>query len=378
MNTSNSSIRVLLVGGGSGGHFYPLIAMAEALQALPERPALYYAGPEPYDAEALRALGIAFVRIPAGKRRRNRFTFLLNALDSVRTFFGFFVALLKLYLVYPDVVVSKGGYTSVPVVLAAAFLRIPIVVHESDSVMGRANKLGSRLARHTLVAYQELAERVKRPSVLLFGIPVRKVLLAPATGREAESLNIPPGRPVIFVIGGSQGAVRVNELILDSLDELLGSYTVIHQTGKGNFELVKLSAENLITKEEEKQYYLPAPFLDAGTLHDVYNASSLVISRAGSTSIYEIALHGKPSILIPISEEVSHDQRSNAYAYARTGAATVLEEKNLTDTLLRAEIDRIMQNVHVSEQMAQAAASFPIRESAEKIAHLVVQVAREH
>lgn len=376
MSTSPSHIRVLLVGGGTGGHFYPLISIAEALNKTPERPELYYAGPDPYDAEALKAEGVTYVRTLGGKTRRYRS--FLNFLDPFKTFFGFFVALVKLYFLYPDVVVSKGGYTSVPVVLAAAFLRIPIIVHESDSVMGRANKLGSRFARHTIVSYAEAESLLKGKSVLRFGIPIRSALLAPKTGNENATLNVDPNRPVIFVVGGSQGAERINALILDSLDELLTTFTVIHQTGEGNFELVKQSAETLIKNQDLKQYYLPTPFLDAGMLNDVYHLAHLVISRAGSTSIYEIALHGKPSILIPIPEDISHDQRSNAYAYARTGAASVLEEKNLNDSLLQAEIDRIMQNADLYNTMAQAATTFPVRESAEKIANLTTQVAREH
>lgn len=371
-----SSIRILLTGGGTGGHFYPLMSIAEVLRESPEHPELFYAGPEPYDKEALAALGVTFVRVPAGKTRRYRS--LRNILDSVTTFFGIITAFFRVYILYPDIVVSKGGYASVPVVLAAAFFRIPVIVHESDSVMGRANRIGSRLARHTIVSYAELEGTGKGKSVVRLGIPVRRALLREKTGQEGARLNVDPNRPILFVTGGSSGAERLNALVLDSLDELLTDFTVIHQTGTAHFELVKLSAEGLITKEELKPYYLPTPFLDAETLNEVYHLARLVISRAGSTSIYEIALHGKPSILIPIPEEVSHDQRSNAYAYARTGAAVVLEEKNLTDNLLRAEIDRIMQNAQIYDDMAHAASAFPVRDSAEKIATLIIQTAREH
>ncbi|HEU4677386.1 MAG TPA: glycosyltransferase, partial [Candidatus Paceibacterota bacterium] len=178
--------------------------------------------------------------------------------------------------------------------------------------------------------------------------------------------------------GGSQGAERVNQLILDSLDELLPDYTIVHQTGKANFEVTRLSAETLITNESLKAYYRPTPFLDAATLNDVYGTADIIVSRAGSTSIYEIALHGKPAILIPIPEEISHDQRSNAYAYARAGAAVVLEEANVSDALLRAEIDRIMQDKQLYDEMAADAREFALPDSALKISALVMEVAREH
>lgn len=373
--SDKTNIRVLLVGGGTGGHFYPLISIAEALNRTVERPSLYYAGPDPYDAEALRTEHIIFVRIPAGKIRR--YASIMNFLDSFKTVLGVISALIKLFIIYPDVIISKGGYTSVPVIMVGAFLRIPIVVHESDVVLGRANKMGSKVARYIITSYEETAASLAGREVLHFGIPIRKALMSPSPDAHTR-LNIDAHRPVIFVIGGSQGAERVNALILDSLDELLSDFTVIHQTGKGHYELCKASAESLITNEERKQYYLPTPFLDPETLNDVYHASHLVISRAGSTSIFEIALHGKPSILIPIPEEISHDQRSNAYAYARTGAATVLEEKNLSDSLLRAEIDRIMQDATLYKEMSDAALAFGTKDSAENIARVLINIAQEH
>lgn len=377
MDNGNKKLRILFVGGGTGGHFYPLIGIAEALRNAYEQAGLYYAGPNQYDAQALAEQGISFVRVPAGKRRR--YTSVLNFFDIFKTFFGVITAILKLYVVYPDVIMSKGGYTSVPVVLAGAFLRIPIVVHESDAVVGTANKLAGRFARTILVAYDEVTTPESlTPRLQKIGTPVRSVLLQGPSQNAIETLGVNPNRPIILVIGGSQGAERINSLILDSLDELLADFTIIHQTGASNYERCKNEAENFIPDIERRQHYHPYPFLDAEVLNDAYHLAHIVISRAGSNSIYEIALHGKPSILIPIPESISHDQRTNAYAYARTGGATVMEETNLTDTLLRAEIDRIMQNDELYATMAQSAQSFGNRDSATHIARLLIDTAENH
>jgi UDP-N-acetylglucosamine--N-acetylmuramyl-(pentapeptide) pyrophosphoryl-undecaprenol N-acetylglucosamine transferase len=372
---SERSFKILLVGGGTGGHFYPLIAIAEALRAVPDAPALYYAGPDMYDADALKASDISFVHIAAGKVRR--YASIRNFFDVFVSFFGLVSAVFKLYYIYPDAVMSKGGYTSVPVVLAAAFLRIPIVVHESDAVVGRANKLGGAFARYFVTAYEGVQIKNKVEQYLL-GIPVRHELLAPPRADAITELGIDPERPVLLVLGGSQGAERVNNLILDSLDELLRDFTVIHQTGVKHHTACVQTADKLIQDIHMRKHYHPMPTLAPAALNDAYHLAALVVARAGSGTIHETALYGKPAILIPIPGTVSHDQRTNAYAYARTGAASVIEEENLTDGLLRAEIDRIMLNQELYASMSAAAQGFARRDASENIAKLLMGIAYEH
>lgn len=368
--------KIVLVGGGTGGHFYPLIAIAEQFNRLNRRPELYYVGPDEYDPEALRNENIKFIQITSGKRRR--YSSFLNFFDFFRVCIGTGVALIKLFILYPDVIVSKGGYTSVPVILVAGFLRIPIIVHESDSVVGKANRLGLRFAKHVITSYEDVVLPHTKAKQHLLGVPVRQALLNPPTPNAISSLGIDPERPVILILGGSQGAERINAFILDSLDELLPDCTVIHQTGERHFENCVQSVEKLIPNPDLRKHYHPFPFFDSVMLNDAYHAASLVISRAGSGSIYEIALHGKPSILIPIPEDISHDQRSNAYAYARSGASLVMEEKNLSDSLLRAEIERIMQNDEVYNGMVASAKSFAKNSAAIEITTLITQVSIEH
>ncbi len=375
-----SEKRIICVGGGSGGHFYPLMAVVAELKNHAAHAGLplqtYYMGPDPYDQSALAALGVTFVSCPAGKQRR--YASVLNVLDLFKTGFGFIVALCKIFVIYPDVIMSKGGYTSVPVVLAAWFFNIPIVIHESDARPGKANVLAAKHARLIAVSYPDTLSTFPQSKTVLTGIPIRpELLVAPEPRGDSRPLS-ERDLPRLLILGGSQGAERINSLILESLDELLPRFTILHQTGTSHFDNVKRSAETLIADPSLRSRYSPVAFLNVGDLSRALHESTIVISRAGSGTIYEIAAHGKPSIIIPIPEEISHDQRSNAYAYARTGAAIVIEEENLEDSLLIAETDRIMGDPTLYASMGKAAAAFVEYHAAEKIATELITIMNEH
>lgn len=370
--------RIVLVGGGSGGHFYPLIAVAQKLyerNAQQERLDLVYMGPHPYSKETLDANGIRFVSCPAGKRRK--YASILNVFDFFKVFVGIFVALWKLYFLYPDVVFSKGSYTSVPVVIAAWLLRIPVVIHESDSKPGSANKLAARFARYIAISFDEVADYFPSSKLAKTGIPIRSELLVTPQDPFAE-LGLSSERPLLFVTGGSFGAERLNNLVLESLDELLPSFTILHQTGEEHAVGVGKTAATLIRDVDLLEHYFIKGTLTADEMNLALSAASLVISRAGSGTIFEIALKGKPAILIPIPEIVSHDQETNAYAYARKGAAVVIEEENFADGLLASEIHRIMSDPELYSQMSQKASAFSSTKAAEVIADAVLGIAHEH
>lgn len=368
-------MRIAFVGGGTGGHFYPLIAVAESLREVAPTAELYYFGPTPYNAELLAAHHITFVRCPAGKLRR--YFSLQNLVDLFRTVGGVATAWYQLFKIYPDVVFSKGGYTSVPILLMARFYRIPVVIHESDSKPGRANLLARRFARYIGIAYTSAAEYFPPEKTALVGIPIRKeVREVPADPFAA--LGLTRERPIIYVTGGSLGAMRINNLILNSLTALLPHYTIFHQTGPTEETSTIQTAQALVTDPALLQHYFVKGTLPASTVSALLAAASLVISRAGSTTLFEIALHGTPAIIIPIPEEVSHDQRTNAYTYARTGAATVLEEGNLTPYLLTSEIQSIMSDQARYTAMQQAATAFSRPDAALTIAQLLVSIGIEH
>lgn len=372
-------MRIVFVGSGTGGHFYPLMAIAEALRANDAQSGtnadLYFIGPEPYDADALAAQRITYVYCPAGKRRVYRS--FRNVIDLFKTAYGILVAFVKLLWLYPDAVMSKGGYTSVPVILAAWLLRIPIILHESDAVAGRANLFAARFATYIGIAHADAAEFFAKDKVALIGMPIRRSFFE--TSQDPYGvLGIPSDRPVLFVTGGSLGAERLNELVLTSLDELLPYYTLVHQAGAAHAERVAQTASSLVADPSLQARYFVLGRMTAEQMSAAQDAAALIVSRAGSGSIFEIALKGKPSILIPIPEDVSRDQRANAYAYARTGAATVMEERNLSDDLLVSEIRRILGDTAAYQSMQTAARNFTRADAADTLAGVLTNIAASH
>lgn len=377
-------MKIVFTGGGSGGHFYPLIAIAEAMNDLVRErrliePQLYYLGPEPFDQNALFDNGIAFVRIPAGKVRR--YFSLRNVSDLFLSFSGLIAAIAMLYRLYPDVVVSKGGYASVPVILAAKLLRIPIVIHESDSKPGRANLLAAKYATKIAITFDSAAALFPKSAqhkIARTGIPIRKALTRTEPEGARQYLDLEPGIPTVVILTGSLGAVRINEAVVSALPALLAFANVIHQTGEKNIKDIEALTQVILEKEAHKERYHPVGFLSELSLQRAAGVADLIISRAGSGTIAEIGLWKKPAILIPIPEAISHDQRSNAYAYARTGAAIVLEEGNLTPHLLASEAERIVHDKALSEKMRGAAAGFTDPDSAKLLAEAILGIALEH
>ena len=368
-------MKIGFVGGGTGGHFYPLMAVANELNKTDTKPRLFYFGPSPYNPESLEEYNIKYVSCPAGKLRLY-FSF-QNIIDIFRNFFGVFVAIWKLYVIYPDVIFSKGGYTSVPILTAAKILRIPVVIHESDAVPGRANIMAKKMARYIAISYDDTAEFFPEEKTALTGIPLRPELQKIPTDPFSD-LNIPNDKPLIYVTGGSLGADRLNNIITRSLTDLLPHYRIFHQTGPANLEAMRLTAQSLIGDSSLQENYYLEGSIPPESVSALIAASSLVITRAGSTTLFEIAHHGKPSIVIPIPEDISRDQRSNAYAFARTGGATVIEEKNLTPHLLSQEIYNIISNPIRAGEMAAATKEFFIPDAAAKISGILISIGVEH
>ncbi len=377
-------MKIVFAGGGTGGHFYPLIAVAEEVRAIARErrlvaPKLYYMAPTAFDTEALFENEIAFIGVPAGKWRR--YFSLQNYLDIFVTLGGIISAWTTLLSLYPDVVFSKGGYASVPVTIAARLLGIPVVIHESDVQPGRANLLAASFAYRIAVAFDQTAAFFPakvRGKIARTGIPIRSAVKHPVAEGAREELGLDPGLPVVFVIGGSSGAQTINETVLSSLPELVEVANVIHQTGRDLHAGVEGAAKVILEKSAHAARYKAFPFLNSLSMRRAAGAADLVVSRAGMTAVAEIAIWGKPAILIPIPEGVSHDQRTNAYAYAKTGAASVLEEQNLSPHVLVSEVRRILGDATVRSAMTQASASFANTEAGRIIAEELVALGLSH
>ncbi len=377
-------IKIVFTGGGTGGHFYPIIAVAqEVLKIVEERrliaPELYYISTDPYDEKLLYENEIIFRKAPAGKLRR--YASAQNATDPFKTFFGTIKALVMLFSIYPDVVFSKGSYVSVPTVMAARILGIPVVIHDSDAIPGRANLWASKFATRIAISYPQAIEHFSKKihdRVALVGNPVRREILHLEKEGTHAFLGFTDDIPTLLILGGSQGAEHINSVVLDALPDLLMKYQIVHQTGKANEQDVAGTASVMLEKHPYKHRYKPFGYLDNLAMRMSAGAADLIISRAGSGGIFEIASWGKPAILIPIREAVSRDQRKNAYAVARMNAALVLEEENLTPHVLTSEIDRLFSLPDTLKQMAENITQLYRPDAARKVAEQLVAIAQKH
>lgn len=375
---------IVFTGGGTGGHFYPIIAIAEAINDLVREkklvpPKLYYLAPNSFDQNALFENSITHIKISAGKIRR--YSSFRNVTDFFFTIMGTIAALFTLFRLYPDVVVSKGGYGSVPTILAAHLLRIPIIVHESDSKPGRANLLAAKFAEKIAISFESAAAyfpKEAQDKIARTGIPIRKALSTIDAEGAEQYLGLEKGLPTILILGGSQGAMKINEVVLSSLTELVPLANIIHQTGRAHIKDVEAIARVVLSKSPEATRYHPIDYLSQTSLQRAAAVTNLVVSRAGANSIAEISLWGRPAILIPIPESVSHDQRSNAYSYAHTGAAIVLEEQNLTPHLFVSEIKRVMNDAELEKRMGASAAGFTDPDAARVLAEEVLAIGLSH
>ncbi len=374
-------IKIVFTGGGSGGHFYPIIAVAQQIDRVVEekkllRPKMYYFGPKPFDERALLELDIEHRYSSAGKLRN--YPSIWNYIDMIKTLWGGFLALMQLFIIYPDVVFSKGGYAAFPTVLAARILRIPVVVHESDAVMGRTNAWTAKFAYSVAISYPSVAEEIEHDRVAHTGHPTREELFRPVKEGVFEYLNLREDIPVILVLGGSQGAQVINNTLVDALAELLPHYQIIHQAGEKHVDEVKARTSVLLQDLPDKNNYRVFGLLNPLALRMSYGAADLVISRAGSGGIFETAAMGKPSIIIPIPKDISRDQTKNAFSYARSGAAIVIEQNNLTPHLLSTEIQRLFSNKEEMQRMAESAKSFARPDAAKTIANELISIGIEH
>ena len=375
---------IAFTGGGTGGHFYPIIAIAEAMRDLVREkrlvePKLYYLAPTAFDEKALFENGITYIKIPAGKVRRY-FSF-QNITDMFVTLAGTLKAVFTLFRLYPDVVMGKGGYGSIPTILAARMLGIPVVIHESDAKPGRASLLAAKFAVKIAVSYDSAAALFPanvQNKIARTGIPIRKALMRTEAEGARQYLGLEHGIPTVLILGGSQGAVNINEIIISALPDLVEFANIIHQTGQANFKNIQAISQVVLTKNPHTDRYHPINYMNEMSLQRSAGVADIVVSRAGANSIAEIGLWKKPAILIPIPESVSHDQRTNAYAYARTGAAVVLEEENLTPHILVSEIKRITSDPKLGKRMGAFAEGFTDPDAARVLASEILAIALSH
>lgn len=361
-------MRVVLTGGGSAGHIIPLGPIIEMLrqQFVTNRAALpgwlqpdvlelYFVGARAGGAEDfLTGYDVPVRGLPAGKLRR--YASLLTIVDLLLWLpLGVVLALWHLFWLMPEVVVSKGGYGSVAVTMAAWFYRIPILLHESDAVPGLANRWGSRLATAVAVGFESAREnwpvRYKK-KLFVTGIPVRRDLEHFSTAEAKMFFAIPVNEKVLLIIGGSQGAEAINEGILKILPELISDMTILHVTGERHFKAVQTVASELLAQSSRRTAYKVFSYL-SDELGRALVAADTVVSRAGATMLAELARLRKVTLLIPLPAPpaASNHQLRNAELFERYGAARVLESGNVTPSLLLQNIRDLMANAAMRQQL---------------------------
>ena len=377
-------MKIALTGGGSGGHFYPLIAVAGAIEDLSKEraliePELFYIGPPAFDNAALLEHDIHYVATPAGRVRR--YASILNVFDFFKTLIGIVQSIFRLFSLYPDVIFSTGGFAAFPTLYAARILSIPVVIYDADAEPGRVSLWASKFARWIAVAHPDAAahfpEKV-RDKIARVGHPIRSEIEMPAKEGGYEFLKIDPSVPTLFIMGGSQGARAINETVLDALPELIENYNIIHQVGRDNLEETAGIASVVLKDSPHADRYRAFGLLNTLALRMTAGVTSIIIARAGSGTIFEIAAWGIPSILVPIPLDVSHDQTENAFSYARAGGCVVIEQHNLKPHLLIAEITRLMADTAKLDKMREAAHAFARPNAAKKIAQILLETAIEH
>lgn len=373
-------MKILLTGGGTGGHFYPIIAISQSLRKIIKEEKLldatiYYMAPSPYNERALFENGIIYKYSFSGKIRR--YFSILNIVDLFKTGLGVIKACYDVFSIFPDVVFGKGGYVSFPVLLAARIFGIPVVIHESDSVPGRVNLWAGKFAKRIAVSYPQAGKFFPSDRVAHTGNPIRKEIAIPLVDGARDFFGMDKDTPVVFILGGSQGSQKINEVIIDMLPELVTKCFVIHQTGKANFQEVSGTAQVVLRESQYISRYKPYAYLNDLTMRQASGVASVIISRAGST-IFEIASWERPSIIIPLPNDISHDQTSNAFAYSSSGACSVIEETNLTLHVLMSEIFRIIDNKSVSNVMIDNTKKFKNPDASDKIAREIINLALTH
>ncbi len=322
--------RILMTGGGTAGHVTPNIAMISKLKKMGYE--IHYVGTmDGIEKQLIESEGIPYHVVSAGKLRR--YIDLKNLTDIFKVMKGFTDSIGVIRRVKPDIVFSKGGFVSCPVVWAAWMNRIPAVIHESDYTPGLANKLSIPFAKRICFTFPETEKYLPQGKGTLTGIPVREKLFTgnAVEGRKLCGFN--NKKPVIMVIGGSQGSGVLNSIIRSSLKSILDKYQVCHICGKGNLD------NGLSNTQGYKQF----EYVNEEQPH-IFAMADVVVSRAGATTIFELLALRKPNLLIPLSRQASRgDQILNANSFKKQGYSEVLEEENLNAKSLLDNINGVYE-----------------------------------
>lgn len=353
--------RIVLTGGGTAGHVTPNIALLPRLKELGYD--IHYIGSyEGMEKKLIEDCDIPYYGISSGKLRR--YFDIKNFSDPFKVLKGYGQARKLLKKLKPDVVFSKGGFVSVPVVFAAKHCHIPAIIHESDITPGLANKLAIPNAYKVCCNFPETLKYLPADKAILTGSPIRSELLNGNRRHALSYCHLTEGKPVILVVGGSSGSQFINEIVRGILPELLKTYQVIHLCGKGNLDKSLHGTAGYAQFEYANQ-----------ELSDMFALADIVISRAGANSICELLALHKPNILIPLSANASRgDQILNAHSFEQQGFSIIIEEENLSNVVLLDAVQKLYEN---RDQYITAMKESKQMNSVETVVQIIEEAARK-
>lgn len=323
--------KIILTGGGTAGHVTPNLALVDSLKETGFE--IEYIGSyEGIEKTLASDYGLKYHGIATGKLRR--YFDLKNFTDPFRVIGGFFQAAKLMKEIKPDIVFSKGGFVSVPVVLAAGRKKIPVIIHESDMTPGLANKISFKYATKICCNFPETVKNLPKDKAVLTGSPIRAELFSGDSKKAKEFCGFTDDKPVVMVMGGSLGAANVNKAVRSILPELLKTFNVIHLCGKGKLDTELMNMPGYVQYEYIKD-----------ELKDLFALTSVIVSRAGANAICEIVALGIPNVLIPLPADASRgDQILNAESFEKQGFSVVMDEHKITDELLLNTINSVYEN----------------------------------
>lgn len=346
--------KIVMTGGGTAGHVVPNIALLDSLGKDYE---IHYIGSENgMEKELIEKLDVPYYGISSGKLRR--YMDIKNITDAFRVIKGVAQSMRILRKIKPNVVFSKGGFVIVPVVLAAGFLKIPVVLHESDITPGLANKISLPFAKAVCMSFPETKKHIKHERAYLTGTPIREALFKGDADKGLLICGFNEAKPVLLVMGGSQGSAKLNSVLREALSTLTKSYNVVHLCGKNNVD------EELVSVPGYAQF----EYLDEGMPH-VLAAADIVVSRAGANSIFEFLALRKPHLLVPLPRAQSRgDQIQNAESFTKQGFSKMMHEEAMDVSSFVMEIIDLYSK---KDKYVEAMESSQVRDGVEEIVRII-------
>lgn len=372
-------MRILVSGGGTGGHIYPALAVATQLQQEYQAEILYLGSDDGLETELAPQAGFRFVAVKAGKLRRYLSWKTLKGVARVPL--GMLEAVRIVRNFRPDVIFTSGGYVAVPAGLAAQLNGVPLMMHQQDVSPNLSNKLIGPLATRISVAFADSLSFFPKQKTLQLGNPVREAILEVINlpvEQAREKLGLDPNLPLVLVTGGSQGARHLNQVVCETLPDLLPGCQVLQISGSKLFEETRNQAEQVLSGLDEvlKARYRVVPYLDAEMALAI-QASSLVVCRAGAATLSELAVLGKPCLLVPLPPAIGGSpQETNAAMFAHKQAAKVLRDGELSRALLAERIGAMLSSEEALRAMAEATLQLAKPHATEDIAAEVVRIAQ--